>query len=98
MIGGIISWFVGPGIPGMVYFFISLFISSIALYIIAIMLGKIGGMILAAIGLVGMVFSAGATLVLTILGVIMIFVGDNPKLIVLGNIALFVLCVLCSGF
>lgn len=90
-----------PGFPSAVFFFIFLAISSILIYIMSILLGRTGGILLTIVGFIGAFISAGATLILSVIGFLMIFFFGKPKLLVLLNLGLgfgiFALCVLCSG-
>lgn len=93
----ILGFFMPPNIPPMIYFLILLIFSSVVIYLIGLLLGKIGGMILAVVGIVGALVTGGLSLVLTLIGFIMIFLGD-PKMLVLLNFIFFMLCSLCYGF
>lgn len=93
------KWTIGlflPGISSQLYFFVALIISSIAVYILGAMLGRVGGIILSIVGMVGALVTAGTSLILTVIGMVMVFFG-NPKLLVLLNLGIFGLCALCHG-
>jgi len=85
-----------PGISGPIFFFVTLVISSITIYILSAVLGKTGGVILMVVGIIGALVSAGTTLILTLIGFIMTFFGKS-KLLVLLNLGLFALCAACYG-
>ncbi|HKZ45426.1 MAG TPA: hypothetical protein VJ343_01855 [archaeon] len=85
-----------PGIPSSVFFFVALAISSISIYLLGIFLGRTGGILLTVVGIVGALFSAGTTLILSLIGILMIFFG-KPQLLVLLNLGLFALCATCYG-
>jgi len=83
-----------PGVPSQLYFFVALIVSSIAVYIAGIVAGRAGGIILSVVGMAGALVTAGTSLILTVIGMIMVFFG-NPKLLVLLNLGIFGLCALC---
>jgi len=85
------------GLSGLLVWVLGLIISCVVIYILAMMLGKIGGILLMIVGVLGALFTVGATLILTVFGFILVFLG-KPKLLVGINIILYVLCMVCYAF
>ncbi len=81
-------------LEGIVLTIASAIISSIIIYILAKTLGRIGGMLLAGVGLVGALFTAGISLTLTIIGVLITLFERSVMLIVIINIGLHATCML----
>ncbi|MFH8086619.1 MAG: hypothetical protein QW609_02245 [Candidatus Aenigmatarchaeota archaeon] len=96
---GLFKWLLSfflPEIPDPIYFFVSLAISSVMVYILGALLGRIGGIILSIIGILGTAVTAGTSLIITIIGLLLVFFG-KPKLLILLNLILYVLCAACYG-
>jgi hypothetical protein len=94
----ILSLFV-QGLPTPIAFLAALIISSILLYILGMVLAKVGPIFNAVIGIAGLVgaaFTMGATIIIAIIGFVMAAFG-RPWLLVGINIALFIICALCYG-
>jgi hypothetical protein len=79
-------------LQGMPLTIATLVISSLMTYFTAKTFGKIGGIVLAVLGIVGALFSLGTTLILTIIGVLMVFWSNAAKTLVIINAVLFALC------
>jgi hypothetical protein len=75
---------------------ISLVVSSLVIYLFYKFLGKIGGLILIVIGIAGSFFSAGTTLALTVIGILLFFLSNFVWLIVLINCVIFLASIACS--
>jgi len=54
------------GLSGLLVWVLGLIISCVVIYILAMMLGKIGGILLMIVGVLGALFTVGATLILTV--------------------------------
>ncbi|MDI6798888.1 MAG: hypothetical protein QMD12_02745 [Candidatus Aenigmarchaeota archaeon] len=96
---GLFKWIIdlfAPGIPGPIIFFVALGASSLLVYLLGILLGRAGGILLSVVGILGALLTAGTTLILTLIGVLMAFLG-KPKLLVLLNLAIFAICAACYG-
>lgn len=74
----------------------ALVISSGLIFLFGKMLGRLGGILLMVIGIIGAFFSAGTTLIITAIGTVLFFYGRATNLIVLLNILFFGLAILCS--
>ena len=85
------------GITGFSLWIAAFIVSCAVVYISAMMLGRIGGILLMIVGLFGALFTVGATLILTAFGFILTFLG-KPKLLVGINIVLYMLCMACYAF
>lgn len=70
----------------------TLVLTSIITYLMAKMFGRIGGIVLAVIGIVGALVTGGTTLILTLLGAVLIFWGKAARALVVVNVLLFALC------
>jgi len=70
-------------------------ITSIVLYITLKILHGIGGLILIVIGIIGAAFSAGTSLIISLIGVVFLISGEAAGLIVIGNILAFILAIIC---
>jgi hypothetical protein len=77
---------------------VTLAISSIFVFIMAKIFGRIGGVIMMALGLVGSLLTFGISLLLTLLGIILIIYEKAWPFIVLSNIIAVVLCMACYVF
>lgn len=95
--GGIhvFRWFVSMFVPleGAALNILSLFASSVLIYVLAKLLGRIGGVILMTVGGLGAVFTGGASLVLSVLGFLLTVFSKAAILIVLLNVGLYALCI-----
>jgi hypothetical protein len=70
-------------------------ITSIILYLSLKIFHGIGGLILMLIGFVGAFFSAGASLIISVIGLVFLISGEAAGLIVIGNILAFILAIIC---
>ena len=71
-------------------------ITSISLYLSLKILGKIGGLILIIIGIIGIAFSFGTSLIISVIGLVFLISGEAAGLIVIVNILAFILAIICS--
>ena len=85
------------GLSGFMLWIGGLIISCIVVYILAMMLGRIGGILLMILGALGALFTVGASLILTVFGLVFVLIG-KPKLLVGINILLYMLCMACYAF
>jgi hypothetical protein len=90
-------------LPGLIYHLggislklLGLVISSIVLFISVKILGKIGGILLIVIGIIGAFVSAGAALIISVIGFVLLIFGQSANLILIGNILAFILAIICS--
>jgi hypothetical protein len=85
------------GISGMAMWIIGLIVSCIVIYVLGMMLGRVGGVLLMVVGALGALFTLGATLIITVFGFVLTFIG-KPKLLVGINIVLYMICMACYAF
>lgn len=76
----------------------TLAISSIFVFVMAKIFGRIGGVIMMALGLVGSLLTFGISLLLTLLGLILIIYEKAWPFIVLLNIIAVFVCMVCYVF
>jgi len=82
-------------ITGLPLHLLTLVISSVFVFIMAKVLGKIGGVILMILGIAGSLFTFGISLLLTFLGTILLIYEKAWPLVVMLNIISVVLCIVC---
>lgn len=70
----------------------SIVLSSILIYILAKILGKIGGIILTIIGVAGTLFTAGLSLALSLVGVLIMLFERSVMIIIAINMGMYLLC------
>lgn len=87
--------FLPDEVPTLLFYLISLVLSSVVIYLLAKMLGRIGGMLLMVLGVLGSLFTAGISLVLTLIGFILTFLGGAAMLVIIINVISYLLCIAC---
>lgn len=70
-------------------YLINFVITTVVYFIGLKLLGKIGGIILMVLGIIGAFFTLGTTLVLTLLGLIMVMAGGAVKWVLIINAIIF---------
>jgi len=82
-------------LSGIPLLLVGMITTSIGLYLSLKILGKMGGIMLIVIGFIGAAFSAGTSLIISLLGFIFLIFGEAAGLIVIGNIVVFILAIIC---
>jgi len=97
----IITWMTGlgriHGVTDTTQIILGCIISTILVWIIGKVLGKVGGIILIILGFVG-IPAGGIGIALIVIGIIFLVIGASAEVAALLNASTFLLYLLCYGF